>query len=200
MQYILRRIPQPATIREMNFLTIKWRFLKNLSLQSDWKISYRKNAQVKLPSTSLNTKTCLWVSQTGCWSDISLFLFDWAESHFQNISMDWPITLQMYSTSQWYFSPSWQSFQWGSHPPFFCTSVVVEIIAVFWLFLAVFTLYFATEKSSTFNGEQAKDFMAFGLKEKLNWPFNVGFPRGENDARTADSREPSDSSTNQQQG
>ena len=60
------------------------------------------------------------------------------------------------------------TFQWGSHPPFFCTSVVVEIIAVFWLFLAVFTLYFATEKSSTFNGEQAKDFMAFGLKEKLN--------------------------------
>lgn len=42
--------------------------------------------------------------------------------------------------------------------------------------------------------------MAFGLKERLNWPFNVGFPRGENDARAADSREPSDSSTNQQQG
>ena len=119
---------------------------------------------------------------------------------FPNITRNWPITFQTCIQRHNVISVDPDSFPVGFISAIFFTLVAVEITTVYSLFFAVSTLYYATEKSLTFNGVQTKDFMAFGLKERLNWPFNVGFPRGENDARTADSREPCDSSTNQQQG
>lgn len=71
---------------------------------------------MKLPLTSLNIKNpvCRFLRQMFVKYFPSSFSVRLSRISFPNISMNWPITLHIYSTSQCYFSRSWQLFS-GVH-------------------------------------------------------------------------------------
>lgn len=66
-------------------------------------------------------------------------------------------------------------------------------------FCASHVLFCQEKEIFNFNGVQALEFLALWVKDLLNWSFDVRVSRGENDARSANCREPSDSAADKQQ-
>lgn len=105
-----------------------------------------------------------------------------------------------FSTSRCYFSHSWQLSQKVSNiRHFFPLHRWGDRRHLNTCFCASYVLFCQEKEIFNFNGVQALEFLALWVKDLMNWSFDVRVSRGENDARSANCREPSDSAADKQQ-
>lgn len=141
---ILRRIQQTVTIRELKFLPTQWRFLGEIGACRVTGISYPERF------VKWNFPHSCWILKPVCGfsrQDVRQIFFS-VRISFPNITMSWPITLQTCIQRHNIISVDPDSFSSGVIiSAIFFTAAVVEVATLYSLFLAVSTLYYATEKS-----------------------------------------------------